>query len=61
MKRDRTVADVSPNTQSILVVKDSDDDGAIAPAILKYVLNVERLEQDIKIGKLFPNSIALIR
>lgn len=66
MKRTHVVEDAKVENQNVMnrnasVIKDCDDDSCLSPAILKYLLNVERLEQDIKIGKLFPNGVTLIR
>lgn len=43
------------------VIKDSDDDGITSPAFLIHHLKVERLQHDLKSGKLFSNGSATIR
>jgi hypothetical protein len=48
------------NSANTLVIKDSDDDGAIGARVLHQIINEERLKHDLKIGKLFPNGVRVI-
>jgi hypothetical protein len=43
------------DVRNMFVIKDSDEDGLIATALFQHLAKVERLEHDLKIGKLFPN------
>jgi hypothetical protein len=48
------------NSANTVVIKDSDDDGAIGVVVLQQFINAKRLKHDLKLGKLFPNGLRAI-